>query len=416
MSITKTHCCRHFGMYMVYTTEKQLKVKNRFIAGVYLFGMLAIIIYVIAYTIIIDEGYQQVDYPTGYVSTKVKGFTFSSEDVFYDAQDLVTPSLEMDGLFLTCSGRITRQTWDICDGESACDHDDNCTAELYSASGLQTGYCGEEYCLEKRWCPKENSTNRYYINNLQNFTIFLKIAVRFKEFGITLLNTEDRDGTGELIYGYNLFKLSDIFEECGVEIEEVQSTGVLVIGSIIYKCDFNKNDECNPYPAFSWKIVADDENSVSKGFNYRRAFYVMENPDGIGKSTTRDLVKYYGLRFRFNIQGSGGKWSWIEFTTTLGSGIALTALSSTITELLLKYCIGKRKFYRSKRLTCVSLEEEQGWIRANKKNIVETVDKLDLLQSETDVSMVEIVTAKNDSDQKISEMVERGRGRILSFL
>merc|ERR1719233_1005553 len=99
-------CCEHLGVSLTYTTRKELQVQNRFIAGVHLFGILVIAIYVILYTLILNQGYQLVSYPTGYVSTKVKGITFNpaanlDNGVYFDASDLVIPALEMNGLFLT---------------------------------------------------------------------------------------------------------------------------------------------------------------------------------------------------------------------------------------------------------------------------------------------------------------------------
>jgi len=420
MSTTKLYkcCCDNFGEYMVYTTTKELKVGNRFIAGVYLFGMLVIIIYVIGWTIVHKKGYQQIDYPNGYVSTKVKGFSFypNNTNRFFDSIDVVVPAVEMDALFLTSAGVMTRQTWDVCEGESACDHDDNCTVGKHK-SGVKTGNCGEGYCLEKQWCPMEKDAMAYRgpIWNLQNFTLFLKIAVKFTVFDIYLVNTEDRLGNGKPIWDYNLFRVSDIFEECGVEMQDVQMTGALVKGDITYHCDFDVNTNCRPYPKFSWAIETEEENRVSKGFNFRQAFYVMSDPLE-GWSTKRVLVKYYGIRFKFNIQGHGGKWSPTQFTTTLGSGIALTAFSTMFAEILLRHCVRNKNFYRRKRLTCVSLAEEKSWIRGAKEKFMESIASFKSLSSRSNTSIVLSAPARNISDQKMCEKAETKVGRKLNFL
>ena len=129
-------CTENFGEYLVYTTKKELRVQNRCIAGVYLFGMLTIFVYVVAYTLIIEKGYQAIGYPTGYVSTKVKGLAFNhpnehNNETFYESVDLVLPAVEMDGLFLATAAVKTWQERGSCAGNHECDYDDNCTAGEY---------------------------------------------------------------------------------------------------------------------------------------------------------------------------------------------------------------------------------------------------------------------------------------------
>eukprot|EP00495_Collosphaeridae_sp_1-RS-2012_P008785 TRINITY_DN8784_c0_g1_i1.p1 TRINITY_DN8784_c0_g1~~TRINITY_DN8784_c0_g1_i1.p1 ORF type:complete len:114 (+),score=26.87 TRINITY_DN8784_c0_g1_i1:60-401(+) len=82
------------------------------------------------------------------------------------------------------------------------------------------------------------------------------------------------------------------------------------------------------------------------------------------KNADRLLIKYHGIRFRFSIQGYAGKWDLGTFSSTLGSGIALTAISVVITEFFLKHCIPEREFYTSKRIEVVTLEEEEEWVHS----------------------------------------------------
>jgi len=362
------NCCEEtFGEYIAYTTKKELRVENRFVAGVYLTGMLTIAVYVIAYTLIIEKGYQLVGYPTGHVATKVKGIAFDyrgidTNDSFYESVDLVQPSIEMDGLFLATAMILTWQSRDICAGEGECENDDDCIEGVNDYYGIQNGECQGGYCQEYRWCPAANDTlaESNLIYGVENFTIFLKIAIEFKEFSVSLVNTKDKLGDGSLIEGYNLFTVKDILDECGIEMSEIRDTGVLVSGDITYYCDFDPDNDCDPYPKFQWHREDIDEAAVSRGFNFKKLYYSRNNQQS---AVDRLMVNYYGIRFRFSIQGNGGKFDLGTFSTTLGSGIALTAISVVITEMLLRHCIAERSFYTERRMELVTLEEEEDWVR-----------------------------------------------------
>jgi len=230
----------------------------------------------------------------------------------------------------------------------------------------------------------------------------MKVALEFKEFGVSLVNTEDRTGTGSLISGYNLFAVSDILDECGVDIDDIQSAGMLISGGITYYCDFDINDECDPYPKFQWVREDIDENSVSSGFNFRKTYYSRNSELVID----RLLVKYHGIRFRFSIQGYGGKFQLGAFSSTLGSGIALTAIAAVITELFLRYCISERSFYTKRRMEVVSLKEEEEWVRKNSSPEADSSPK-----SSNQNFEIELTTQEKDDNPKTSN-----RGRVVKFL
>jgi len=404
-------CLDNFGDFFVYTTTKQLRVQNRFIAGLNILGMLSLAIYIIGYTFIYDKGYQFKDYPKGYVSTEVKGIAFNDEDTpinvrYHESIDLVHPHIEMDGLFMTTALVETWQSRGLCDGEDECASDDDCVEGDYDFDGLKNGECSNGYCQEYRWCPAENDTltRDTLLYGVENFTIFLKVMVVFKEFGVTLLNTEDRLGTGEWTPGYNLFTVKDILDECGVDILDVQRTGMLVTGDITYECNFDPDNKCRPYPKFQWAREDRDENSISKGFNFRSKFYSLDE----GQHADRFLVKYHGIRFRFSIRGYGGKWDPWTFSRTLGSGIALTAISVGITEFFLKHCIPERAFYTSKRIEVVTVTEEKKWIGGAHTSTVEAESNSQLEQR--------TVPLRTDADPKLTKSNRRrSAGRNVRF-
>jgi len=371
-------CCYDYVEdYLVYTTKKELRVKNRFIAVINLIGLISITTYVIGWTIIIDKGYQLVGLPQGYVSTKVKGVAFNTSEYhdewsFFESVDLVQPAIEMDGMFITTALTQTWQARGVCEGEEECADDDDCTPDAHDIHGVNTGECLDGYCQQYRYCPPENDTmvlNKQLIG-VENFSIFIKVAVEFQDFDVSLINTKDIAGTGALVEGYNLFTLSDILDECEINIDDILETGALISGKIYYDCNFDQNEHCSSYPKFTWKAESTNEDSVSTGFNFRKAYYSLNE----NKTTDRLLVKYHGIRIRFNVLGQGGKFDLLAFSTTLGSGIALTAISAFVTEFLLRHCIPERSFYTSKRLHVVTRKEEESWARASRGESIDNRD------------------------------------------
>jgi len=230
----------------------------------------------------------------------------------------------------------------------------------------------------------------------------LKIALVFEDFGITLVNTQDKFGNGSLISGYNLVTVSDILDECGVEMADIQSTGMMVTGDFTYYCNFDNGNDCDPYPKFRWFREDINEDSVSVGFNFRRVFY-----SRVINGTTEDnrlLVKYHGIRFRFNILGEGGKFAMEALSTTLGAGIALTAIAAVIAELFLKHCIPERFFYEKKRKEVISQSQEKLWAYQNSENFDDSVR---CIMSENLNESVEPVTMEKHANTEIREKTRK---------
>jgi len=86
---------------------------------------------------------------------------------------------------------------------------------------------------------------------VDTFTIFLKVVVNFDKYGVVLMNTEDKLGTGRLVPGYNLFAISEILEQCGIVIDDIIKKGALISLEIFFDCNFDKDEKCDPYPKFT---------------------------------------------------------------------------------------------------------------------------------------------------------------------
>ena len=98
-------------------------------------------------------------------------------------------------------------------------------------------------------------------------------------------------------------------------------------------------DEC--LPQFT-VVRLDNPDSWSYGFNYR---YVNKywgtpawgNTTGDGPTHYRDLVKVFGVRFLFQVNGQGGKFNFVSLTTSLGAGLGLLGIATIICDFLLQY-------------------------------------------------------------------------------
>jgi hypothetical protein len=66
----------------------------------------------------------------------------------------------------------------------------------------------------------------------------------------------------------------------------------------------------------------------------------------INNISYRILVKAYGLRFFFVVNGKAGKFDFIPLLLTTGAGFGLLALPTIIADFILLNCTKKRKFYK----------------------------------------------------------------------
>ena len=321
-----------------------IRVGDWKLALIYWALILAVSLYVIIYTIMIEKGYQIQDEATGTVSTKVKG-TASTGDYYnwsnavpFDAIDLIYPPIEANALFITTSFVSTPlQTRGICNGNediNDCDTDDDCNENDYNwkSQGILTGQCGSNNkCQVYSWCPLEDDSIRTVLNNVGSFTVFVKNDIRFPAFNIETTNAKDYENTGSLTFGKNLFSIDDMLYDATngeANVSQLATKGAILLIDIDWTCNFDLDlEECEPTFTFE-RIDNDGDGIVSEGFNFRTVVY--EN-----NSTVRELKKLYGIRLTFTSSGRGGQFSFVALTVTLGAGIAYLGVSKLITDLVL---------------------------------------------------------------------------------
>jgi len=344
-------CQRIADALCQYKSIRFIQVKNKKLAFIYYSLLLLVLAYVVGYTVIAQKGYQIADEVAGTTGVKIKGSASIGNDTDFtdittliplDAMDLVRPPMEENAFFLTTAMTVTpNQTRGICDGNineaPECTPQDTsaCTEELYSwdSQGLYTGECGSNNrCQVYTWCPPEDDTQFDLINNVGEFTVFVKIDVAFDRWNITLSNTNDINGDGHPVFGYNMFKINDLLsaatEGLVTDINSIAEEGAIIMVSSLWYCDLDYSEEfCEP--RYEFNRIDGVPNTITTGFNYRTVSYDMTKQH-------RLLEKLHGLRVVFIVEGQGKKFNLVALSTTFGAGLAYLGIATLITDVILE--------------------------------------------------------------------------------
>lgn len=328
-------------MFSSYTTLKFIRVENWAIACVYNILMLVLFGYVVGISILWNKGYQKIDHPLGTTSAKVKGtaklnLVNKTDPVFFNSDDFVYPASENDALFVTTKYLFTTQTQDSCEGnkgigtcEKGCEEH---SGKLHwSGAGQITGECpdGYTFCEVMGWCPLEDDREdaAHVIGNVENWTVFFKVNIEFNEFGVGKTNALAKDGK-KPVKGYNLFSIQEIVEMSGSNWTEALDTGAIILFTTKFSCNLDKahGEQCDPeYKASRIDNVA---GTISPGFNFRTTTYN-------GEMEERILMKRWGIRIIFALDGHAGKFDIWATLLTFGAGIGFFSIATVVCDYLL---------------------------------------------------------------------------------
>jgi len=324
-------------------------IKNKKVASIYYFIIFLVLCYVVGYTIILSKGYQAQGDISGTTTVKVKGSGAIGNDTVgltpLDAMDLVVPSTEADALFVTTAINSTpNQTQSTCDGDDdapPCTANDtsNCTLTQFdwNSQGIYTGECGSnDRCELSTWCPLEDDSIKDVVQNVGNFTIFVKVDVAFSTFDVQRSNTYDVNGDGSPTEGLNLFTVNEMLTAADPTISDysdIATTGAILVVTSTWNCNFDRRvEDCNP--VFSFERVDNVEDTISYGFNFRTVSYD-------ATKQYRLLEKLYGVRIFFVVDGTGGKFNFAALTVTFGAGLAYLSIAKVVTDLILDNFMGR---------------------------------------------------------------------------
>eukprot|EP01084_Bolivina_argentea_P181873 314071_1 len=360
-------CDKLAGILCEYKSVRFIRVRNVKLATIYYLLMLFVLVYVVAFTIVWDKGYQATDEVTGTTSAKLKGtgcignytnFEDFTDLTVLDAMDLVVPSMEENAFFITTAQTATpNQTRTFCDGNDnvpicTIDNTTMCEQEFFSpeSEGIFTGACGtNNRCEMYSWCPLENDTNVDIIHNIGEFTVFVKIDVSFDRFGVDRGNTYDRLNTSAPEFGYNLFTIDDIISNAtngGItSYYDVAERGAIILISSVWNCNLDNNiNECNP--RYTMTRIDDEPDTISTGYNFRTVEYDTNEQ-------FRFLKKLYGIRVIFICEGRAGRFDWAALTVTFGAGLAYLGIASVIADVVMENFLRESKHYVANKLRAV---------------------------------------------------------------
>eukprot|EP01084_Bolivina_argentea_P253414 425654_1 len=347
-----------------YKSVRFIRVRNVKLATLYYIIMFLVLVYVVAFTIIYDKGYQAIDDVTGTTSAKLKGtgcignytnFNDIQDLTVLDAMDLVQPSMEENAFFVATSIVTTpNQTRTLCDGNGdvpSCTADNTtaCQSQFFSpeSEGLFTGACGSnDRCEMYSWCPLENDSNADIVHNIGNFTVFVKIDVSFDRFDVSRGNTYNRSGTNAPEFGYNLFTVDEILSNAtngGItSYYEVAERGAIILVSSIWDCNLDDDlNQCNP--KYRMNRIDNEPNTISTGYNFRSVQYDTDQQ-------YRFLQKLYGIRVIFICEGRAGKFDWATLTVTFGAGLAYLGIASVIADVVMENFLAESPTYVANKL------------------------------------------------------------------
>ncbi|CAF1436821.1 unnamed protein product [Didymodactylos carnosus] len=328
-----------------------------------------ILLYGVFYLLIYEKGYQKQDTTIiSCVTLKVKGIgytkpTVEKELTIIDVADYVIPALENSAIFIMTSFIRTDQMLSKCEeaisvDEANCTSDEDCKRNIdpSNTNGRWTGNClikenaTNGLCEIAGWCPAENDRippDR--IQDILNFTIFLKNFIEFPEFNVIRKNIPDN--MQPCIFDENkdktcpIFRLSQIIE--AVESEADERDLMLKYGGVIkikldWDCNFDFDPKrCVPIYSFGRLDAKYKDEKFSKGFNFRFASH--------WKRTSRSyriLTKAFGLRFIISVSGKGGRFDIITLTFNIGSIIGIFGLASILCDIVMLHLCRNAHLYK----------------------------------------------------------------------
>ncbi|XP_040476054.1 P2X purinoceptor 2 isoform X2 [Ursus maritimus] len=239
--------------------------------------------------------------------------------------------------------------------------------------GLRTGRCVPYYqgsaktCEVSGWCPVEDgaSVSQFLGKMAPNFTILIKNSIHYPKFQFSKGNIEHgKDGYlkhctfDEVSDLYcPIFKLGFIVEQAGENFTELAHTGG-VIGVIInWDCDLDLSaSKCNP--KYSFRRLDPKHVPASSGYNFRFAKYYKTNG-----STTRTLIKAYGIRIDVIVHGQAGKFSLIPTIINLATALTSIGVGSFLCDWILLTFMNKNKVYSHKKFdkVCTPRRSPGSW-------------------------------------------------------
>ncbi|XP_068122284.1 P2X purinoceptor 5 [Hyperolius riggenbachi] len=391
-----------------YKTAKYVIAKNRKVGILFRVVQLSILAYLIGWVFVVKKGYQETDTSIqSSVITKLKGVTFTNTTELgprlWDVVDYVIPPQGENVFFVITNLIVTpNQKLDKCREnfgipDAVCSKDSDCPdgESVIAGHGVKTGRCLKSggsvngTCEIFAWCPleKKQELKTPLLGKAENFTVYIKNAIRFPKFNFSKTNVRDAEDTSFLKncryskqdHYCPIFHLGKIVSWSGSNFQEMALQGGVIGIRIEWDCNLDKDSsECHPSYSFTRLDKSFKENSVSSGYNFRYAKYY-RNSTG---TEFRTLIKAYGIRFDIMVNGKAGKFNIIPTVINIASGLALMGAGAVFCDFVLLYFIKKRNFYRDKKFETVkSVRNALHQNGPKKSRSYDDIDQLKRLQN-----------------------------------
>ncbi|XP_066433028.1 P2X purinoceptor 1 isoform X2 [Eleutherodactylus coqui] len=363
--------------FFEYDTPRMVLVRDKKVGLTFRLIQFGVLCYIVGWVFLYEKGYQAVDDIISSVSVKMKGIAITNVPTMgteiWDVADYVFPP-QGDSSFVVMTNFIItpEQQMRNCNElpeVAPCKTNDDCKAmSTRLTQGVLTGKClpiNNEMgsCEVYAWCPVENDNivpSPPLLLQAENFTLFIKNSITFPRHKVNRQNLVESVTSSYLRNcSYHkekdplcpVFRLGYIAEQTGQIFSNIAQKGGTIGIVIDWHCDLDwPLKHCKPTYHFHG---LHDDNSVSKGFNFRHARYYKE--DGIKKRT---LFKVFGIRFDILVNGKGGKFDIIPTMTTIGSGIGIFGVATIVCDLMLLHVLPKRNYYKEKKFKYAKSEKK----------------------------------------------------------
>lgn len=393
-----------FNGFFSYTSMRTVKIDSVIVGIIFRVFQIALLTYIIGWELMFKKGYQSFDPVSSTVTTKVKGFGYLKQNdsniVFsdnisyriFDTADYVIPPSEYNSFFVLTSFVSTDQKPGLCPEDitkanAICKEDSDCEGINQNTwNGIPTGKCIDynttlKTCQINAWCPVEDDSSANLIQNVLNFTVFIKNDVEFKAFG-----ERERNILPNLTNSYiatcvydpvkdpycPVFRLEDIVVKA--EPDPVERSNMLRRGGVVqieiqWNCDYDLySKKCQPKYSFERFDLPFKRSNAASGFNFRYA-----DKYKVGSEFQRTLVKAYGLRFIIIVSGEAGKLSILPLFLTVGAGLGLLSISTMLADCFMSNFSKKRKFYRNLTVFEPGPEDEETFNKSLNTNSINDV-------------------------------------------
>ncbi|XP_055348458.1 P2X purinoceptor 4-like isoform X2 [Paramacrobiotus metropolitanus] len=374
-----------------YETARSVRFHSPCIAICNRLVQATIIAYVVIVVFIMDRGYQRSEEGESSVVARVVGLQQSQRENFthladrdptqrklknkalgltWDAVDTMVPALENNALFITTKVTATpKQTHGICAEDkftgADCTGDSDCEIgrSIHLGHGLLNGHCNltTHTCNVHAWCPLENETSSTTtLTGSEHLTLLVKNYIVFPKFRVRRRNFGDLDDSYVSNCVFNnatdpqcpAFNLGYIIRLAGEDYDEMARHGAILSFGIKWDCDLDFHiHHCTP--KYFFRRLDPREGVIVPGWNYRRSGYWKE--EGV---FTRYLYKHTGIRIVFNVYAVARKFSYVQTTINLGSGLGLLGVTTILCDFMLYHCASPQKRLFRANATMVDVDKD----------------------------------------------------------